>query len=424
MRAQLAANQELSHGVAHAQGDARIALEAIQQLQQQVEAAEDLSALTAEKVRELEQQVSAATGRPFVLHISLPSPPQSSGSGEGVGAAIAEMNERLDVMTQAIKQQVAQAVDSSSSASPTSIDMTKVFMHEPAKADEFDRRSVLGKGRFGTVYRMRFLLDNKLYAVKQVVIEDVERAGVSMADVRREVERLEKLHHPHIIRYICCFEANQGRTFNVVTELADGGSLYEEVGRHHEEHELLAWLQQALDALACMHKSRVLHRDIKPENLMLMWIEGIKKKGERRRILKVIDLGLAVVASSSVARTHTKGVGTADYSSFEKAMGRPYDHRDDIWALGCVFAELLLQQRLSQLGGSFYNTDDCSVQLKKSILEQCGAAAKSSHGRQLVAAIEAMLRETKDRPGAEQVLELNKVMMPQLCTHQSFVRDD
>ena len=71
-------NQDLVSGVAHAQSDARVALEAIQQLQLQVEAAEDLSSIAADKIRELEQKVSTATGRSFVLNISLPAPQSSA----------------------------------------------------------------------------------------------------------------------------------------------------------------------------------------------------------------------------------------------------------------------------------------------------------------------------------------------------------
>jgi serine/threonine protein kinase len=40
-------------------------------------------------------------------------------------------------------------------------------------------------------------------------------------------------------------------------------------------------------------------------------------------------------------------VGTFTYSSEEKFQGVYYDSRDDIWALGCIFLELLVNYRLA-----------------------------------------------------------------------------
>ena len=79
-----------------------------------------------------------------------------------------------------------------------------------------------------------------------------------------------------------------------------------------------------------IHRLKILHRDIKSENIFL----------DARGDAKIGDLGVAKVMSheGSLARTL---VGTPYYLSPELCENKPYDHKSDIWSLGCVLYEII-----------------------------------------------------------------------------------
>ena len=60
--------------------------------------------------------------------------------------------------------------------------------------------------------------------------------------------------------------------------------------------------------------------------------------------VKIMDFGLAAVAGRSRLTKTGTTLGTPAYMSPEQLEGRDVDRRTDIWALGCVFYELLTQR--------------------------------------------------------------------------------
>ena len=83
-----------------------------------------------------------------------------------------------------------------------------------------------------------------------------------------------------------------------------------------------------------LHAMWVLHRDLKPNNLLI----------DRNGVLKIGDFGLAKVYASP-KRDYTSTVVTLWYRSPELLFGcTQYTGAVDIWAIGCILAELLLRQ--------------------------------------------------------------------------------
>ena len=82
--------------------------------------------------------------------------------------------------------------------------------------------------------------------------------------------------------------------------------------------------------LQYLHANRVLHRDIKSANIFL----------DAQNHLKLGDLGVAKQLVQTFAHTT---VGTPYYMSPELVEEKPYNHKSDIWALGCVLYEMCTQ---------------------------------------------------------------------------------
>merc|ERR1711974_185591 len=74
---------------------------------------------------------------------------------------------------------------------------------------------------------------------------------------------------------------------------------------------------------------RMLHRDVKPENVLH------SAAGE----VKLTDFGISRDLNSTMGVAGTF-VGTANYMAPERANGKDYSYRSDVWSAGMVVCEL------------------------------------------------------------------------------------
>jgi serine/threonine protein kinase len=91
------------------------------------------------------------------------------------------------------------------------------------------------------------------------------------------------------------------------------------------------FLYQLCNGINYCHSRRIIHRDLKPQNLL------IDKSGT----LKIADFGLARAFSLPI-KTLTHEIETLWYRAPEVLLGqKQYSLGVDIWAVGCIFAELI-----------------------------------------------------------------------------------
>lgn len=183
---------------------------------------------------------------------------------------------------------------------------------------------IVGEGSFGKVYRGRKKFSGQIVALK--FIPKIGKKEKELKNLKREIEIMRNVRHPHIIEMIDSFETS--KEFVVVTDYAEG-----ELFQILENDKKLSYdvvhqiAVQLVLALHYLHSHRILHRDMKPQNILLA------KDG-----VKLCDFGFArAMSSDTLVLTSIKG--TPLYMAPELIDEKPYDHTADLWALGCILFE-------------------------------------------------------------------------------------
>jgi serine/threonine protein kinase len=193
----------------------------------------------------------------------------------------------------------------------------------------------IGGGGMGVVYEALHVRLKKRVALK--VLSEAH-LGHPSAWKRffREMESAGKLEHPNIVQATDAGEA-AGVPY-LVMEFVQGADLARVVRQFGALPPLAAFdaVDQAAEALGCIHAHGLVHRDVKPSNLLL----------NERGVVKVADLGLAQLqqlpSDSDEITTTGDLIGTVDYMAPEQAENsRLADHRADIYSLGCCLYFLL-----------------------------------------------------------------------------------
>lgn len=141
---------------------------------------------------------------------------------------------------------------------------------------------------------------------------------------------LQNLKHQNLV---CLLEVfRRKRRLHLVFEFCEHTVLHE-LERHPQgvpDNLTKQIVYQTLLGVAYIHRQGVVHRDIKPENILLT------AKGQ----VKLCDFGFARMLSPG--ENYTDYVATRWYRAPELLVGDTnYGTPVDVWAIGCVFAELV-----------------------------------------------------------------------------------
>jgi serine/threonine protein kinase/tetratricopeptide (TPR) repeat protein len=195
----------------------------------------------------------------------------------------------------------------------------------------------LGAGGMGEVYRAEDVRLGRPVALKFLPAA-LKADPDSRARLLNEARAASLLRSPNIAVTYDIGE-HAGSDF-IVMEYVEGQLMSELVAKGPlPVREVVEVGLQVADALDEAHGRGIIHRDIKSANLMRT----------ERGLIKVLDFGLAkFVASRASDAIVTQPdvtvagmiVGTISYMAPEQAMGRPVDHRADLFSLGVVLYEL------------------------------------------------------------------------------------
>jgi len=183
----------------------------------------------------------------------------------------------------------------------------------------------LGSGGMGTVYRAAHIETSDPVAVKVLSATMAREPGL-VERFRREIDSLQKLANPHIVRFLDSGE-HEG-TYYYAMELVEGETLTDRLNRVKR----LGWETvvelsvQVCGALKAAHDAGIIHRDLKPGNLMLSDDDQVK----------LTDFGVAQIFAAGKLTATGGIVGTAEYMSPEQAQGRKAHRSSDLYSLGAV----------------------------------------------------------------------------------------
>lgn len=202
-----------------------------------------------------------------------------------------------------------------------------------------DRYKILKKLNGGNMCNVYLCIDfdrnQETVVIKTFEWTDGESAELYKALFNRELENLEKLQNTHIVNLLEKGIDKENGLNYIVLEYFQGESLNNVIykGLFNEKQKVKIILD-ILEGMDYAHSKGVIHRDIKPSNILI---------NESNQI-KIIDFGISKLKDSMYQSFTMKNYLTPKYASPEQRLLRNLDFRSDIYSLGIVITEILLEK--------------------------------------------------------------------------------
>ena len=212
--------------------------------------------------------------------------------------------------------------------------------------DRYDVKEIIGQGSYGVVCLAWDKADQEFVAIKRITnvfdnVSDAHRTLRELKFLRVFKGHADLVAVKHIL-YPSDFQSFQD--VYVVMEIMDH-DLHDIVYAHKRlmsEDECRVVLYQILRGMHAMHAAGVIHRDVKPKNILINTAWNVK----------LCDFGLARSMEPGWGMNDvclwTDYIATRWYRPPEVCckMYTHYTSAIDVWAVGCIFAELLFGRPL------------------------------------------------------------------------------
>ncbi|KAH7390871.1 dual specificity mitogen-activated protein kinase [Phaeosphaeria sp. MPI-PUGE-AT-0046c] len=281
---------------------------------------------------------------------------------------------------------------------------SKVLQTIPPNSQSFLSVRLLGSGGFSTVDEVVHR-DTALRLGRKTL---KNRGPAAIDDLWKEVDVLQKLRHPHVIRFLGAY--SQGDKMSILLSPIADTTLSLWLDRFSTEKPCANLGQIITRMFGCLvssvrylHEQRpiVKHLDIKPQNILI--VEG---EAEFPHVV-LCDFGI----SASEELSGPNQPLTYQYVAPEIFAGSTRRAAADIWSLGCVFAEMAsvsyaqsnskwstLRREFSGRTGKYYWQDVAGLQERLTVLHD---GASSDTEKMVVRTLKTMLRsQPNDRPDA------------------------
>jgi cyclin-dependent kinase 7 len=202
-------------------------------------------------------------------------------------------------------------------------------------AQRYDKREIIGEGTYGIVYEALDKNNGQMVAIKKLR-QCRTRDGVNAATLR-EIKLLQELTHPNVIELIDVYPhtGNINLVFEECTTDLETVIMDKTVAITNSH--IKSYMAMLLRGIHHCHTNNVLHRDIKPNNLLF----------DQHGQMKIIDFGMAREFDPNGNHKMTNQVVSRWYRAPELLFGaKHYGPSVDMWAVGCILAELLQRKPL------------------------------------------------------------------------------
>jgi serine/threonine-protein kinase len=203
-------------------------------------------------------------------------------------------------------------------------------------AEKYRLVRAVAHGGMGSVFEAQHLVLERRVAIK-VMGGGSSRRPQSVERFRREAKAAGSLESEHIAAVVD-FGVTEGGTPFIVMEYVEGEDLSLLIERYQIVPVVRA-VNLAIDVclgLAVAHERGVVHRDLKPSNVI------VTRRSDGTDLAKIVDFGVAKLASESTATEPGTLLGTALYMAPEQARDAPtVDHRADIYSVGVLLYEMM-----------------------------------------------------------------------------------
>jgi serine/threonine protein kinase len=188
---------------------------------------------------------------------------------------------------------------------------------------------LVGRGSHADVYAVE--MDGRSYALK--IYKKYQKLAA------REAGLLGLLKsHPNIVRLYevdadsMLMELCQTTLYNIIV----GGTMW--------KYDVVRLMREMMTGVAYMHANGMAHFDLKPENVLLTGMGTVR----------LCDFGLSICGMEYGMRDvrarsellNPMCCGSNFYRAPEVLLGLPYGYSADVWALGCVLAEMIKQDTI------------------------------------------------------------------------------
>ncbi|BDA40576.1 Cyclin-dependent kinase E-1 [Coccomyxa sp. Obi] len=224
----------------------------------------------------------------------------------------------------------------------------------------------IGEGTYGVVYMAKTKDQHPRMLAIKTFKPGKEGDGISPTAIR-EIMLLRELKHDNIVHLDAVHLHRPEPSLSLAFDYAEH-DLYEMLRFHRERgmgpvletYTLKSLMWQLLDGLQYLHSNWVMHRDLKPSNILVVG------EGEEQGRVKIGDFGLARIYACPLRPLSDNGVVvTIWYRAPELLLGaRHYTPAADVWAAGCILAEMLALRPLFQgnerkTPASAFQADQC-----------------------------------------------------------------
>jgi serine/threonine protein kinase len=286
----------------------------------------------------------------------------------------------------------------------------------PKTSQSFLSVKLLGSGGFSTVDEVVHR-PTGLHVGRKTL---KNRGKTAIEDLKKEVSVLQKLRHPHVIRFLGACSKGDKMSILLSPVAETTLALWLERSAAKKPANLAETMIKMFGCLASsvryLHEQRpvVKHMDIKPQNILI--VEGDQEFPH----VVLSDFGIS--SAEELSDDQTKPL-TRQYIAPEVLKGFTRKQAADIWSLGCVFAEmasvpfsqgntgwLTFRKEFSGRTGKYYWQDVPGLQARLSgFLEQATTTTEQT----VVRTLQTMLNAEPDkRPDAG---SLTMIFTPAPC---------